>query len=351
MFAEWPIDDDVPARRAPPRPYAPRGKGALLDLLLPEDARLTERVRAASSAMLDAVTGRVERDMRLHLAARIAAPAELSASLSAASVAIAMPLLRDGDALRDPPFLSLLIRRAQQHALAERIVGSGAVNGNLLIASTDDAVAAAAMRLLIAESQRLDRFGDPTILFDDLPAETAHWLVWVMAAALRHYLFNAHAMPNVQADALLTEAAAHLLGGHDEGSGLEAGATRLALALGPEGPASLAALLGGGEVIAFTAVLALANGLTPADTWETVAAPVPGRLAALLRAAGAPRDDAAAIILALRDGDAATREMSAFDTGPDAEVTAALATLALPVEYRSAIARIDTGLAWGEGAS
>ena len=57
-----------------------------------------------------------------------------------------------------------------------------------LAGDRDEAVAAAAVSLLIADSRRLDAFHEPLLASGDLPAEVAHGLAWTVAAALRTYL-------------------------------------------------------------------------------------------------------------------------------------------------------------------
>lgn len=352
MISEWPIKVD--ARRsgtpAEPRPldrfaaYARRLEDATTDLFLDPAHRIGDEVRALASAMRDGLVTSVERDMRLFLAPRLADREEIAASLSSASVAIALPLLADTRALRHPPLAAILMRRAEESVLAARILPPGSEASPPLIADPDPGIAEAAMALLIATSRRRDRFGAPVLLLDDCAAELAHWLVWRVAAALRHYLRERHAVAELQADALLTQAATSVLGAHDEGRGIYAIASRLAAILRQAqriDGAMLEALLSAGDLPGFTAAMAAAARLPQEEVWAIVAEPGKGRLPTLLAALDTAREPAAAILLALNQADA----IDQFDACDGEAARRAIAALGLPRDYRDAIAAIDIALA------
>jgi len=352
MTSEWPIRSDrrSDAPRSACAENAPavsenRLHDAAFDLTMPAGHRLSDRVRAAASTMLEAVTYDIERDLRLSLLPRLPEKAELQASLSASSVAIALPLLFDAGLLRHPPLIALVVRRAEAFFLAQRIAATSEGRRNALIDDDDPAIAAAAMELLLAESRALDRFNEPALLFDDLPAEVVHWLVWQVSAALRHYLSAEQGMAGGAADAMITEAAGALLAAHDEERGLSAVAAKLAARLGAAGRidgALLGPLLEGGEVSAFVAALANGGGISGEEAWDIVAEPVHGRLALLLRAAGVTRDEAGELLLHLReDPDAIAAEIDAFDLLDEADVRRAMPSANQSREYRSALARLD----------
>lgn len=358
MISEWPIRPDAPKPAPDAAPSEPcaflrpatsttRLIGATTDLFLPQAHRLSDRVRAFVTTMLNDLAGGVERDIRLAIAPHFADKEELVASLSSASAEIALPLLLDAGTLAHPPLVAILLRRAEEFVLSDRL--SPGEQKNPLTQDSDQAVAAAATALLVANARRVDRFGAPALLLDDLPAELAHWLVWHVAAALRHYLRAHHAVDDSHADAVLVPAARNVLAAHDEGRGLHATAFRLAARLAAndriDGPL-LNTLLTGGNVPAFVAALASLTALPHEDVWHIVADPSDGRLAVLLRAAGTDRDAAAAILLLLtRD---ATAEIDVFDSCGQAAAAAALASLALEPQYRAAITEIDTALAAAE---
>lgn len=356
MISEWPIRAGAGAA-APREPGALPRQGALAsrldeattDLFLNATNRVSDRVRASASAMLDGVVGAIERDMRLLLQPYFIDRAELSASLASASVAIAVPLLGDAGTLRHPPLVAILLRRAGEHLLTSRILPAGADGGGLPIDDTDEEIAAAAMALLIAGARRLDRFGEPALLVDDLPAELADWLIWQVAAALRHYLRVYHQVPTTTADPLLVEAAAQVRAAHDEGRGLAATAAWLAGRLVAHARVDgemLAALLAAGQATAFTATLAAATQLPQDEVWNVIVDPLDGRLALLLCAAGVGRAPAAAIVVTLIGGQGdAGNEMAFFDRFDEAHASRAVAPLAMAPEYRAAILAVDAALA------
>lgn len=356
MISEWPINSDAgrPARPAPTAATRALGRVAVdarrleeasADLFLDPARRLSDRVRALGWAMRDGLVEGVERDLRLFLAPNIGDEA-VAASLSSASVAIASPLLADTNALLHPPFAAILLRRANETVIGDRVDRPDADRGALHLADPDAAVAQAAMALLLAEGGRRDRFGEPVLLLDDLPAELAAWLAWRVAAALRHYLAAFHDLADAKTDATLTAAVASILAEHDEGRGLNAAASRLAMRLSAAGRVDgtlLEALASSGQVATFTAALAAVLHLPDDAVWTVVADPAEARLATLLRAAGLERTQAAAVLLTLNDADAGAA-LDAFDACDLDGARAAIAPLGLDPGYRAAIGAFDTAL-------
>lgn len=359
MVSEWPIRarSRAPAPREGivlrrPDAWAMRVEAAATDLFLAPEHRLTDRLRASMSAMLDGVVSAVERDMRLSILPNFANRPELAASLASASVGIALPLLTDARALLRPSLIAIVLRRAGEFILSQRLSqpgGSDEQHGTgLPIGDDEPGIAAAAAALMVAQARRVDRFGEASLPFDDLPAEMAQWLVWQIAAALRHYLVVHHDIDEAETDAILTQSAGAVLAGHDEGRGVHAAAAALAARLVAEERIEgdlLAELLGAGQVNAFTAVLASAADLPAAEIWPIIADPADGRLALLLRAAQANRDTAAAILLMLVGGNAdAGAEIDLFDACTAHEAQDALDPLRLPLEYRHATTAFDAAL-------
>lgn len=362
MVSEWPIRAESRGRAtreaialARPDAWARRLTDAATDLFLPQAHRITDRLRASMSSMLDGVTAAVERDMRKAILPHFAHRAELAASLSSASVGIALPLLADACTLRHPPLIAIVLRRAEGFVLSRRLAPGGGGDGGdggskgLPLDDSDHGIAAAALALRVAEARRVDRFGEAALLFDDLPAELAGWLVWHVAAALRRYLIDHHEVDDSETDAILAQAAQAVLAGHDEGRGLHAAGAGLAARLVAEDRIDgelLAELLRTGQVTAFAAVLASAAAISPDEVWPIVADPADGRLAILLRAAGISRETAAAILFLIVVGTAdAAAEIDLFDACTPDEAQDALDTLRLPAEYRAAIGTLDAALA------
>ena len=163
-----------------------------------------------------------------------------------------------------------------------------------LVRDADEQVCAEAMELVIARSRRFDRFQEPDMGQVELPAELQHKLVWLVAAALRHYIVQQHGLAAV--DGVIEEAAGALIAAHDEGAILEAHATRLALRLAADGRldgALLLRMLSEGLLPLFIAGAAALPGSIMPPTWEVIADPRGRGPAMLLRAAGLDRDEAA----------------------------------------------------------
>jgi hypothetical protein len=315
-----------------------RVAAAAADLALPAEGRLTEWQRTTVSRLLAELLSRVEEALRAALAGSFEEES-VRAALGSAHLPIAEPILAGGGALLDASLTAALLRRAEEHRLR------GASGQDLLgdLAGDDDeSLAAEAMGLLILESGRIDRFGDPAVGRSDLPADIQHRLAWRVAAALRRYLVRVHGVAAARADAALAAAVAGFLARYDEGSGAEATAYRLAHRLDELGRLDsrlLGRLLGGAGLPVLVAALAVRTGLDPADAW-TLLADRRGAVL-LLRAAGCGRETAANILLELGAGESALPErLDVFDSLAADEAAAELAAWRADPAYRAAILEI-----------
>lgn len=326
---------------------------AATDLLLPDAARLTEWQRVTAAALLSRLVACIEDDLRARLAQRFAGEDAVVAALASAHVPIAAPILDRSGALNDPELGAALVRRVEEHRFwtARPPLGSD----DLLFAlarDDDDDISAEAMALVIARSRRFDRFQEPVLTSAELPAELQHRLVWLVAAALRHYLVQHHQLAGV--DGAIEAAAAGAIGSHDEGDSLEAAAQRLALRLDRLGrlDGDLAArMIESGLLPLFLAALSVRCSLDPAAAWEVLADPRSRGPALLLRAAGFERRDAARILLALNargpifsgaEGDATAAQLELFDTLDEASAGEVLRLWRAHPAYRASVARIST---------
>jgi uncharacterized protein (DUF2336 family) len=326
---------------------------AATDLLLPDQARLTEWQRLTAAGLLARLVRSIEDDLRARLAVRFEAHEALHAALSSAHVAIALPILDRAQALRDAELTTLLVRRVEEHRFWKSRAPARAEDYLVeLVRDRDEAIAAQAMTLVIARSRRFDRFEEPAMGQVELPAELQHKLVWIVAAALRHYVVQQHQVGAV--DAAVEEAAAAVIAGYDEGDSLEAHAIRLARALNRAGRldgAALARMIGDGVLPLFIAGLGLLCALDQSAAWEVLADPRGRGPALLLRAAGLARDDAAAIFLALNtratlfseaEGEAAAGQLELFDTLDEPSAREVLRLWQAHPAYRGSIARLST---------
>ncbi|MFL6845826.1 MAG: DUF2336 domain-containing protein [Allosphingosinicella sp.] len=321
-----------------------RVSAAMADLALPEALRLSDRQRITVAHLLRRLVGDIEDELRSALAGHFSAPGQeaVSAALSSATVAIAGPVLELRGGPGDPALFAFLLRRAEEHRLAR-----SAPERRLLTAlagDPDEGVAAAAVSLVVAESRRLDAFGEPLLASGDLPAELAHALVWTVAAALRAYLISTHDVAPAEADAAVTEAAAGFLGRYDEGAGADALARRLALRLQDRGRLDddlLERAAGEGALALLLAALSLRTGLDAQALWELLP-DVSGRGPAIaLRAAGVGRPAAAAILLHLAGREEPVPpQLDLFDGLSDEEAGRAVLLWRLDPAYRSAVARL-----------
>lgn len=332
---------------------------AATDLLLPEQVRLTEWQRLTAAALLTRLIRSIEDDLRTRLASRFESEEALHAALSSAHVPIALPILERAQVLRDAELGTLLVRRVEEHRFwkARTALSAGEPGRREdylaeLIRDADEAIASEAMDLVVARSRRFDRFHEPVLGQVELPAELQHRLVWMIAAALRHYIVQHHHV--AAPDGAIADAASAIAGGYDEGESLEARAVRLARRLAGArrlDGAALARILDDGVLPLFIAGLAALASLDYQAAWEVLADPRGNGPAILLRAAGAEREHAAAILLALNshgrlfsgsEADSAAAQLGLYE-GISAEAARDVLRLwqADPA-YRAAVSRIST---------
>jgi uncharacterized protein (DUF2336 family) len=328
---------------------------AAIDLLLPEQSRLTEWQRLTASTLLGQLVRTIEDALRADLAGRFVTRDALHAALSSAHVPIALPLLERANVLRDIDLGNVLVRRVEEHRFYK--ANSGLVERDLiveLLREPDEGIAGEAMALLIARSRRFDRFQEPVMAQTELPAEIQHRLVWMIAAALRQYVVQQHKLPAGIADAAIAAAAGTLIAAYDEGDSLEARCTRLVRRLDQAGrleSALLIRMLEEGVLPLFVAGIALRCSLDYHAVWEVLSDPRGRGPALLLRGAQLEREDAAAILFILNargrlfsgaEGDATEAQLDLYDGTEEATAREILHLWQVDPGYRAAIARLST---------
>ena len=326
---------------------------AATDLLLPDQARLTEWQRLTAAGLLSRLVRSIEDDLRVQLALRFEAHDALHAALSSAHVPIALPILERAQVLRDAELTTILVRRVEEHRFWKaRSEQQGEEFLFELVRDRDEGVSADAMELVIARSRRFDRFQEPTMGRVELPAELQHKLVWIVAAALRQYIVQQHQVGAV--DGAVEEAAGGLIARYDEGASFEALAMRLAQRLHRDGRldgSALARIIADGVLPLFIAGLSVLCSLDQSATWEVLADPRGRGPAHLLRAAGVGRDQAAAVLLALNsrsalfsdsEGDNAAAQLELYDTIDGTSAREVLRLWQAHPAYRASVARIST---------
>jgi uncharacterized protein (DUF2336 family) len=326
---------------------------AAADLLLPDQSRLTEWQRLTAAALLTRLIHGLEDELRARLAVRFEGHEAFHAALSSARVPIVLPILERANVLRDADLGNVLVRRVEEHRYWKAKAPSGSADLLFeLVRDGDEQVAAEAMELVVARSRRFDRFQEPAMGQVDLPAELQHKLVWLVAAALRHYAVQQHGLAAV--DGAIEEEASALIAAHDEGAILEARAMRLVRrlhALGRLDDGLLVRTLAEGMLPLFIAGLATLTALDYGAAWEVIADPRGRGPAILLRAAGVGRDAAAQILLAANsraplvsgvEGDATAAQLETFDSLDPASAAEVLRLWRADPGYRLSIARIST---------
>lgn len=334
---------------------------AAADLFLPDGLRLTEWHRSSMSALLVRLVRSIEDELRARLALSFpeSTHPELNAALTASHVEIALPILLQSRALRDPDLVGLLLRRSEEHRLYRAMNGPAAVPDAILrelVQDPDALLAEAAMAVLVGRSRRLDRFQEPTIASPELPAEIEHRLVWTIAAALRSYLREHHAVLPSDTDSALAEAAAGCLATHDESESLESRCLMLVRHLERLDRLSNAFIVRSleGGLPLLLAAIASRCGLAPDAAWEILSDPEDRGGVLLLRAAGLAHGDAGTILFALsgmvgvNDEEELAGRLDLFDAVDEAEARGALGIWRIDPAYRAAIANVaDAGVGLG----
>ena len=312
-----------------------RGLGQTIDdFFIDDDARLDDRTRVTLAVTLTAMVAAVEGDVRQHAARSLAAAGE-GASVYARLLGAGL--------LRDPALMDELIDRTRLDLLADTLNDADPADHGapsllaLLASSADMRVAAAAGTAMAVEARRRSFFDTGRLSRTELPAELQHRLVWWVAAVVHEQLADANAGP------VIADAALRVLGEHDEGDRVEGAATRLAAAIDPQ-PSELAALLthaiGDRNVTLFVALLAFALCLDFAVARLLVVAGG-DPLWMMLRAIGLDRATIARIALALGgDIEAFADQLDAIMSVDSTDARAVLAPLALPADFRAAIAAL-----------
>lgn len=338
MPEEWPIAATSAERDEPAR-AAGRGRlsTVLVDFFLDPAERLTEQERALMTAMLHCLIGDVAAEIRAALPS-----GWLGANDDDAQ--IVESLTRAG-LLNDAKLMALLLRAADEQRIgtAARARNGGrdarALQG--LVSTDDGTVSAAAMALILARGRRRDRFGQCLVSFDDLPSETADWLVHAIAAALRRDILPARGAAT--ADSELSRVAGDLLTQHDHGRSMDALTAVLVAALDQAGSLTdelLRASAHEGEVRFLGEALGRRAGTGGKVATEELLSGNPARLMALFRIAAVQRDLCASLLASIGDLlgiDDPGAAISVFDSMSPDEVESAASWLRATHSYRAAV--------------
>jgi uncharacterized protein (DUF2336 family) len=208
----------------------------ITDLFLSEEGRLSEHERALMSDILTKLIHDVEESLRKALAAALAkSDAQLPdvvRMLAEDEIDIARPLLEKSKLLKDKDLIHIVRMRTDEHRLSVAIreglstdvsdalmeYGSHDVIETLL-RNPDAALSLRAKEYIVAESRRVDRFQEPLVGREDLPADLAYKMYWWVSAALRKKIMDTHEMDPVFFDTIMQKATNDALVGQSENEG------------------------------------------------------------------------------------------------------------------------------------
>lgn len=343
---EWPIA--APAADRAVEAARPAGRGRLAtvrrDFFLSPHERLSEQERALMTSLLHGLVVHIADEIRAALSPGLAAAndddnAELIAELSRAGL------------LDRPELIALLLRCADEERIATAMKARADTRHSrflqALVGDEDASVSAAAMAVILARGRRRDRFGQPSVEFDDVPKPAAIALVQTIAAGIRRRLVGS--LPGEAADAQLANASAALIQRHDESRRIDQVLGTLVQALDAAGKLDEVTLDAAAEEgdVAFLAQSLARRAEIPVDSaWEYLLAGRSGRAMVLLRMAGLSRDFAARLLasagelLGIAD---LVEEITRFDTLGEVDVMAAQAWLRLDSDYRDALVALEKG--------
>ncbi|MCT8000672.1 DUF2336 domain-containing protein [Sphingomonas sanguinis] len=326
---------------------AARCQGAVADLRLDDDARLTDQIRFEVGARLQALVETTVSDL-LHQAERLRADGEEMADPPGPAEAIRR--LRRAGLFFDSDLVAELVAQLRLQLLAqalpiETMVGDAPSLLVRLTEAPDRIVASSARAVLAAEGRARMVEADGEAIA--LPIALRRHLVWLVAAALRQG-------DDAGLDQALALAAERVLAAHGEADSPGAAVLRLAEAIDAR-PAELPDLLleslSDRQPGLFIALLAHACGIDHDELRDVVLEPEGDRLWLVLRSLDLGRPTVARIGLALAEADG-RRDVDAFADALDAIMAIpaeaarrAIASLSLPRAFRGAIARLDQG-AW-----
>lgn len=335
--------------------------GALNDLFRTPEYRLSDRDHATMTRMLSMLVETIEHDLRTHLVSvsPVADSETLKEEFLDGGFAIAGPKLARSRVMRDADLAAVLLRHCDEHHIARalRVAYPGRDGGRALMdrltSHGDAAIADAAASLLVAESRRLDGFGEPVLNRADLPIELQHRMTWWIAAALRDHMLHEHDIDPAAADRALVTAVTALMTGYDERETVDSRAHELALRLSRAGALDdgiLVAFLYEGQLAGWVAGLAARAVLDSAAVWTMLADADVSRLTLLLRSIGMERHIALGLLAGLfsaRTGSGAGNDMqlaraaTAFDELSIEQARGAIRAWGLDDHYRRAIAGLD----------
>lgn len=240
-----------------------------------------------------------------------------------------------------------LLARGTLEMRGDAVAPAGEDNG-WLIDDADEAVAQAAVALMLAEGRWTAIGGEDMLMRPDLPAEHYAELVWTVAAVLGTAIARTGALGSERAMEAVDAAALRLLARHDERVGALAHAVALARLLRDRADHAqhLGRALAQGRILLFAALAADRARLRMESVLDAMIQQPLAVLAGLCHALGGSSSDFRHLLLRLMPvrglGDSALMIAGArFEALTDEEAQAAIAPLRRPEELRIPLAMLD----------
>ena len=295
---------------------------AVSDFLVPDDYRLTEQQRALMQDILGKLIHSIELEVRANLAESLirsgAGFPDLERQLANDEIQVARPVLERSHVLTDSDLIDIIHQRTEEHRLsialrdhvpepvADALVqGSGPDVIETLLRNANSSLSRRAMEYLVTESKRIDRFQEPLLLRQDLPAELAHRMYWWVSAALRKHILRSFRIAPELLDQLLQQATQQALVGRDEDQSVRGRALKLARQMLAEGEATEAVVLRTlrqNRITLFIALLAEMARIDFSMAWKVISDRSAESLMVLGRALDFSRETVTAMVLLLAEG-------------------------------------------------
>lgn len=242
------------------------------DLSAPLAERLSEQRRAQTLHILNDLFDSVEDALRQSLAVSLAAagPAGRAAASGIGRGGAGLVWSRVEAVVLSSPLdlLDVALTRASEHALSATLRLSAPADGalaKLLARHPDSDLSQRVMDLVVADSRRLDSFGEPRVPFDMLGEEQASRVGWLTGAVLRDHVAAQNAVDEEALDNAVEQAVRHLLADRNDGAVMRKAVKLVSRLEAIEALDAdlLSAFAGEGHLTLLAAALARLSGLEP----------------------------------------------------------------------------------------
>lgn len=203
----------------------------ITQLFISSEGRLSEQEHAMMADILLKLVATIEKDIRKRLAETFSNSSanipELHRLLANDDIEVARPILERSKLLRDPDLIEIIRMRTDEHRMAVAIrenlsadVADALVEHSnedvieVLIRNGDADLSRRAMQYLVSESRRVDRYQEPLLSRDDLPADLAYKMYWWVSAALRQHILRDIDIDSITLDEAMQEATRRAMSDH-----------------------------------------------------------------------------------------------------------------------------------------